>query len=429
MNIRRAAIDIALRDILRTTRSFFAVMFAFVVPLFIVGLMYLMMGGATSGEARMLPRISLYLVNSDAPQADGAGGVFSAGQLLVDVLQSEDLSELFATTLVDDESAARAAVDTGAAAVAVIVPEDLTAAFYESDARAGVVMIQDPTLTLAPTLVNAILTQFLDSFSGSRIAVDVVVSGLHDAGLPADAMVIRNVMAHYATWASEAGAALRAGETDWLTIQPATEDSAESDPFLPVIAGVTSAMLVVYAFYTGSAAAQSVMREEEEGTLQRLFMAPVSTATILAGKVLGSVLTLTIQVLVLLSASSLIFGVYWGARLPVALAVLGLIALASSFGIFVMSWVTTAKQIGIVYGAVMTLTGLFGTYAFFLPLPDAFRRYALFVPQGWAMRSWDMVVHGATVGPALLTSVGISLSLALVFWVVGTLRFRHRFAQ
>ena len=84
---------------------------------------------------------------------------------------------------------------------------------------------------------------------------------------------------------------------------------------------------------------------------------------------------------------------------------------------------------GVVYGAVMTITGLFGTYAYFLPLPDAFRRYALLVPQGWAMRAWALVVNGGGVNGELLLSVGVCVGLAALFLVVGAARFRHRFAR
>lgn len=429
MGISRAAVDIALRDMLRTGRSFFAVMFALIMPLMIVGIMYLAMGGMMSDEEPTLPRISVYIVNQDVPQGTTGATTFSAGQLLVDVFQSEELSKLFAVTLVTDEAVARAAVDTGEAGVAVIIPETLTASLYDAEGQSKVVMIQDPTLTIAPGIVKAVLAQFLDAFSGSRIAVDVLLEGFKDAGVPPDPDAIQKSITSYTTWAEESGAALRAGELTLATLQPVSAAAAESNPFLDVMGGVMSAMLVFYVFYTGSAAAQSIMREEEEGTLPRLFMAPVTTSTILAGKVLGAVLILVVQVVVLLVASNLVFGVHWGAPLPVAMAAVALIALAASFGIFVMSLVKTSNQVGVIYGAVMTMTGLFGTYAFFLPLPEAFRRYALITPQGWAMQSWDLVVHGAGIEPALLFSIAVSLAIAVGFFVIGTLRFRRRFAR
>ena len=139
-------------------------------------------------------------------------------------------------------------------------------------------------------------------------------------------------------------------------------------------------------------------------------------------------LTLVAQIVVLLIVSGLVFGIAWGAPLPMLLAALGLVAVASTFGIFVMSFVTHESQVGVVYGAVMTITGLFGTYAYFLPLPHAFRRYAL-VPQGWAMRAWALVVNGGGVNGDLLLSVGVCVGLAVLFLVVGAARFRHRFVR
>jgi len=188
-------------------------------------------------------------------------------------------------------------------------------------------------------------------------------------------------------------------------------------------------MLCFYGFFTGSATAQSILREEEEGTLERLFMTPVRTSTLLAGKILSSLLTLIIQVIVLLVTSHFVFGVQWGAALPATLAAIGLIALAGSFGVFIMSMVKSSNQAGVIYGGVMTLTGLFGTYAFFLPLPEAFKRYALIVPQGWAMQSWAIAMNAASVTGELLLSVGVSLVMAAVFFVIGTTLFRRRFAR
>lgn len=44
-----------------------------------------------------------------------------------------------------------------------------------------------------------------------------------------------------------------------------------------------------------------------------------------------------------------------GAPSPLLLAVMGLVILAASFGIFVMSWLKDTKQAGVVIGGVMTV--------------------------------------------------------------------------
>ncbi len=424
----RTAIDLALRDLLRTGRSMFAVMFALVIPLTLVSVMYLAVGGLGRGEDTF-PRVKVYVVDLDSQQAGGGPlGTTSVGSLVVDFLQSEELADVLDTAVVGDVGIARTAVDSGDAAVAVILPEDLSTALYSLDGKATVRVIQDPTLTIGPGIVRAILVQFLDAFSGAQTMVRVLVQTLGGADIPVSPETIEASVGRYVAWAQATGAGLRNGESAFAAIEPVQADE-EQNPMQGFVTGMMAAMLVVYAFYTGSAAAQSVLREEEEGTLQRLFMAPIAIPTVVAGKVLASALTLLVQITCLLVVSRLAFGIAWGAALPVALAIVALVALAASFGIFVMSLVTHENQVGVIYGAVMTLTGLFGTYAYFLPLPDAFRRWALIVPQGWAMRSWDIVVRGGGLSGELLLSVGVCVILAGLFLVVGSVRFSRRFAK
>jgi hypothetical protein len=78
---------------------------------------------------------------------------------------------------------------------------------------------------------------------------------------------------------------------------------------------------------------------------------------------------------------------------------------------------------------VLTITsmagGLFTTG--FPNLPAAFETVALFVPQGWAMRGWKLALAGGNVGDMLLP-VAVTVGMGIVFFVVGALVFRRRFA-
>ena len=46
-------------------------------------------------------------------------------------------------------------------------------------------------------------------------------------------------------------------------------------------------MTIFYAFFTGTSTAQTILREDEDGTLPRLFTTPTTQATILGGKFLA----------------------------------------------------------------------------------------------------------------------------------------------
>ena len=152
-------------------------------------------------------------------------------------------------------------------------------------------------------------------------------------------------------------------------------------------------MMVFYAFFTASSSAQSILREEEERTLPRLFTTPTPRAAILSGKFLSVLLTVLVQVVVLIVGARLIFGIRWGEPAPVALAAAGLVLIAASSGICVNSLLKNTKQSGTVFGGVLVLTGMLGMISVFAQgSPGAETlggTVSLLVPQGWAIRGPD----------------------------------------
>jgi ABC-2 type transport system permease protein len=190
-------------------------------------------------------------------------------------------------------------------------------------------------------------------------------------------------------------------------------------------------MMVFYVFFTGAASAQSILLEEEAGTLPRLFTTPTPQSTILGGKFLSSFLLLSVQVVTLIVISALIFRIDWGDPLPVALVIVALVVLASSFGIFVTSFLRDTRQGGIIYGGVMTVMGMIGMITVFtgtIPTASsAMNTVSLTVPQGWAVRAWRLLLEGAGVGDVHLT-VAVMLAAGIVFFAIGVLKFRKRYA-
>jgi ABC-2 type transport system permease protein len=198
-----------------------------------------------------------------------------------------------------------------------------------------------------------------------------------------------------------------------------------------IIGLVVAGMMVFYVFFTGAAAAQSILLEEEAGTLPRLFTTPTPQSTILGGKIISAFLLLSVQVVVLVIITSLIFDINWGQPLLAALVTIGLVVVASSFGIFVTSFLRDSRQGGIIYGGVMTVMGMIGMLTVFSAAnpagSTAFETASLVVPQGWGVRGWRLLLEGGSVGDVLLT-VAVMLAAGLVFFAIGVLRFRKRYA-
>jgi ABC-2 type transport system permease protein len=189
------------------------------------------------------------------------------------------------------------------------------------------------------------------------------------------------------------------------------------------------AMTIFFTFFMAANSAESIIREDEEGTLARMFTTPTSQAIILGGKFLAVVLTLIVQVIVLLAASGLIFGIRWGQPLTVVLVTLALIVVAAGFGVLLMSFVQNTRQTGPVMSGVLTVTGMLGgLFTSGVPnVPELFDTARLTMPQGWAMHAWELTLQGASVGE-VLGPVAVMFGLGALFFGVGVLLFRRRFA-
>jgi ABC-2 type transport system permease protein len=425
-------LDIAFKDLLRSFRSAFALVMMFAAPLLITGLIYFAFGGMMGADGGFaLPLTPVQIANLDRPNEDG----FSLGQMLVEFLQDDELADLLQVTEAPDEASARAAVDNQEAAVAVIIPPDLTAATTAAtastaaQARATITLYPDPTLTLGPAIVQTMLEQIIDGFAGLKIAVAVVTDQLDGRGIAVDDDLASAITMQYATWLQSWGASRTQGAYVALDMQPPPGETEATGAVGAMIGSVMAGMLIFFAFFTGANTAQSIIREDEEGTLARLFTTPTPQALILGGKFTAVFLTIIVQAIVLLLASGIVFGIRWGEPLSVTLVTLGLVVAAAGFGVMLMSFVKTTQQAGSVIGGVLTMVGMAGgLFTTGIPdMPAAFDIVSLFTPHGWALRGLKLALAGGSVGDVLVP-VFVLLGLGAAFFTVGALLFRKRFS-
>ncbi len=422
-------LDVALKDLIRSLRNAFFLGFGIGVPVLMGVIFYFAFGGLAGEGGFHISQIDVLVVNLDQPVTEYGG--FSAGETLAGFLQSEELAGLLAVTEADSAASARAAVDNQEVSVAVIIPAHLSAAVFEPQGQAEVEIYHDPTLTLGPGIVKSIISQFIDSLSGSKIAAWVAYSQLTEHGAMVDETVMQDIAIQYGEWSASLGENQAASAL--LTIQSLVSgEEEEGNPALVMIGGIMTGMMVFYAFYTGASAAMSILQEEEEGTLARIFSTPTPTSTVLGGKLVAVFALVIVQVLVLMTFSALAFQTDWGALAPLLLAVVGLVVLASSFGICIMSLVKDTRQAGVVIGAVMTVLGMMGMSSVFTgnvtgEMSGLAGILPLLVPQGWAMRAWQLVVNGGSVGD-VFPPFAVMIALTIGFFSLGVLRFRKRFA-
>ena len=419
-------LDIALKSLLCSFRSRFAVVMMFVAPLLVAAIMYFAFGGFGGDGGFELPQTRVQVVNLDEP---GPQFSFSFGQTLAEFLQREELADVLEVTVVATEAEARAAVENQEAGVAVIIPSDFTIAALAPEGTATVTLYQDPTLTLGPSIVKDIVSQFVDGFAGTRIATSVIAAQLEQRGVPVDDELLQDVATRYAAWAQALGSSWGEGAQPVLDIQLPPGKGEQASQKAVIFGAIIAGQVIFFTFFTGAYTAETIIREHEEGTLARLFTTPTPRTAILGGKFVAVFLTVAVQAVVLMVVTAIIFGIRWGDPLALALVTLGLVVAAAGFGVLLMSFVKNTRQSGPVVGGGLTVMGMAGGLftTGFQNLPAAYEIINLLTPHGWALRGWKAVLAGGGLGEVLLPTL-VTLGMGVVFFAVGALLFRRRFA-
>ncbi|MBN1304117.1 MAG: ABC transporter permease [Anaerolineales bacterium] len=430
-------LDIAIKDMLRSFRSAFAVVFMFVVPLLVSGMFYLMFGNMAEDGGFDLPRTEVVIANLDEggpkfqvnpKNVPGGKDAETMGELIINIMESDEMNELVEVSYAPDAQRARTAVDNQQAQVAIIIPEDFSDQFADQEGEAFIEFYQDPTLTLGPEIIRAMMNRFMDGMAGVKIAVNVF---LDEAALE-DQILAGQVVQQYLEISLAETENVEEKLLDVRSPAGIQEDTGEEKKnlLLSIVGPIMGGMMIFYAYFTGAESAQSILKEEEERTLPRLFTTPTTQTTILSGKLLSVFLTVAVQTTTLLIAGTLIFGIQWGRPLPVFLSATGIVLSASSLGIFLNSFLKNTKQAGVLFGGVLTVTGMLGLISVFtMNSPTATKMgdtISLLVPQGWAIRGLMQAMEGEPVSSVLLTTLAL-LVWSVICFVVGLLRFNKRY--
>ena len=188
---------------------------------------------------------------------------------------------------------------------------------------------------------------------------------------------------------------------------------------------------VLFVFLTAQTTARSIYDEKKVGSFRRLLAAPISKASLLAGKVLPNFITALIKASVIF-----IFGAFGLGLLGLTPVELGkdpfalmiaviLIALcSSSLGIVIAAIARTENQIGGLSTLLLWGLGtLGGSIIPFFILEAMLGPIPLVLPHYWANRALDnIMVRGMMVADVSLELV-VLLGFTLVFFLVGLWRF------
>lgn len=419
-------LDIALKDLTRSFRSFFAIGMMVVAPLLISGLIYFAFGGFSSGKVDF-PPLTVAVVNLDRPEQN----VPNLSSILLEMFQSPSVGSWLTLETMSDEAAARQALNDQKIGMAVIIPLDFSTALAAGDRESQLKILQDPTLTVSPAILLSMTRTFIDGVDSGRDIYGMIQDRMTAHGVTIDQTAMTALFQQYQEWYTAAQrSSLHSNPFGYELRVPSSSATAQQKSFTENLLGmVMMGQIIFFAFYTGAYSMMSILREQEEGTLARLFTFPINRTKILAGKFLAVVFTVIIQGLVLITAGALLFQINWGEPLKIAMALLAQVIAASGLGVFLISLVKSSKQAGAVLGGGLTVLGMAGgLFTVALPTPPAaIDIVSKFTPHGWVLSAWKMVMMNQTFAEIFLP-VLVAIVFGVVMFAVGAFIFRRRFA-
>ncbi|HSL29041.1 MAG TPA: ABC transporter permease [Anaerolineales bacterium] len=423
-------LDIALKDLLRSFRSAFAIGMMVVAPLMLTGLIYFAFGGMTGGDVSMTP-ISVGVVNADRLSSDSMLDK-PIGDNIRSMFFDESVESWITASDYPDEAAARAAVDRQEIGVAVIVPHNFTERYLSDAKDVRVLIVSDPTLSIGPAIVEDMVTMMIDAVAGGGIALQTIMERQRANGIQPDQADIPAWIEHYGDWYRDFQRDLfhHPEKAALVMVAPSAGETAAVDPVQKMMGLTMAGQMIFFAFFTGAYSMMSILREDEEGTLARLFTTPTRRTSILTGKFVAVFFTVLLQGLVLMVAGRYAFGITWGDPASVGLALVGQVIAATGLGVLLISFVKSTRQGGPVLGGALTGLGMLGgLFTANIPagMPAAMDMIANFTPQGWVLKLWRIVMDGQAFGDVLMPFL-ILVGMGLIMFTIGARMFQRRFA-
>ncbi len=407
---------IAWKDLRSTFRNVPALVMMLAAPLALAALLGFAFGG---GNGFDIAATKVVVANLDR---GGAEAGQNAGAAIQSILTSKDLKDVLETSTKSSEAAARQAVDDGKAAVAVIVPEDFSAVVFGSDptATSRVELYENPTSEIGGSIVEGVVGQVLADFNGSRAAAAGAVALRSDAGGDPPAAQVAGTAAEQFNHAG--------GVSAGLQISQRSPQAGATEKEVSVTGAILSGMMIFFMFFGAANVARTILTEDRDGTMPRLFTTPTRHGVIIAGKFVSVFVTVLVQAIVLLIAGRLIFGIQWGRLDAVVLLTVVAAGVAGGLALLVISFAKTPAQAGAIgSGVYLVLALLGGNFTGTAQSSGVYGIVQKFTPNGWLIEGWDTTMRG---GGALdiRWQVLVPLGFAVAFFFFAVLKMRRRFA-
>lgn len=410
---------IGFKDLKLIFRDKAALTFMLLAPFLLTLGLGFVTGAYGSSSSSGINQIKVIVVNQDDGQL---------GESLVELFQSEDLAELVAPTLATDPETARAQIDADEAAAAVIIPAGFTDSIIPQDNQAPseevlqIEIYKNPIAPVSAGVIQSIVEEFISRVETGRVGGEVTVTQMLAAGLitPDQINAIAMEMGQRQATAAD--------DQPAITLQ-AAKSGQEQQAFNPM-AYMAPGMALMFLMFTVSNGGRSILSEQARGTLPRLLVSPTNSAQVLIGKIFGIYVTGVVQMLILIVACSLLFGIQWGDPLGMLILVLAAVFGATGWGMLITSLVRTPGQVSSIGMAVMLTFGILGgTFIQTSVMPGWFQWFSKITPNAWGLDGFTILGLGGSLADLGKPLLGLAVMGVALFGLSILLFGRRSFAQ
>jgi ABC-2 type transport system permease protein len=364
----------------------------------------------------------------------GSCDVTSTSQNTDGETTNQSLETLFVPKLYDDAESARLAVERGDVSAAIIIPAGYSDALNPDTLRTSdaspttITLYANDANPVEVSIVRSVLTSVTERITTGNIAIATTIDAMVNRTQTIPSFGISFGLASaLGEFSPEFGCAFT-DVYDRLSVeQIPLDEGQERSSFVQTLVAFGSAQAVFFALFTTFYGAMSVYDEQEQGTLQRLIVAPIPRVAILAGKLLGTLLMALLQVSLLLVALNLLAVIIegemmliWGNNIALIVVLVLVIALSvAGVGVLLVGVASSPEQARTLAPIVnIGFAAIGGAFAFQLP-----QAIAGFSPIYWAQSAFLNLSANQT---DITLNIIILLVQGVVMFVLGSWLFNRR---
>lgn len=306
--------------------------------------------------------------------------------------------------VLDDEEAARAAVEAGDVDAAVVLPPFAT----DTTDRVSFIANPDGSDQALRTIVAAAVADVDGPLRAARALERAgVVEGAAAAVDAVDAVTVPGPTVTSTT----------VGDTGRATEFAGLGQFDEA----------ASTQLLLFVFITAMTGSTAVVQARRWGVLDRALAGPTSPVAVIAGLALGQLTVAGVQALVIVAATASVFDVNWGDPVATGAVVVLFSFVAAAAGLLLGALLRNEEQVGGVGVPLSLALAAFG--GCMLPLeffPQTLRMLANLTPHAWGNLAFAEILRRDGGLVDVLPNLGVLLGFAVVLGAAAAVVLRRR---